>query len=123
MGNSLSPDIQVKDGVTVVLLGPGYEKLSEHLMDHLREVLLRCCEEANPPRVVIDLSHTTFFGSSFIEILVQFWKRISERDGGDFAICGLTANCAEVLHITQLDSLWNVFPSQSEAIAALAGGK
>ncbi len=119
MASSKTPEIQVLDGVTVIQLGPDYESLDEHLLDDLRTFLLQCCETADPARVVIDLSHTTFFGSAFIEILVQIWKGLSDCEGGEFAISGLTPNCAEVLQVTHLDSLWKIFDTREEAVAAI----
>ena len=120
MASSNTPEFQVQNGVTVIQLGPDYESLDEHLLEDLRTVLLECCETVDPPRVVIDLSHTTFFGSAFIEILVQIWKNLSCREGGAFAISGLTPNCAEVPQVTHLDSVWKVFDSREEAVAALS---
>ncbi len=121
MAKPLKPEIHVEKNVTVIQLGPGYETLNEHLMDDLREVLMESVCKADPPVVLVDLSHTAFFGSSFIEILVQMWKQISVREGGSFALCGLNENCLEVLQVTHLISLWQVFDTQQAAVNALTG--
>ena len=120
MADPQSPEIEVRNGVTVVQLGPDYDSLGDSRLDELNDVLLKCAQTADPPKVVIDLSHTAFFGSSFLEVLLQMWKILSEREGNAFALSGLNDNCAEVLHVTQLDSLWKVFDTQHEAIEALA---
>lgn len=124
MSNDNSVQVTREDDVTVIALGPEYENLDEHLLDEhlldeLREEILKLTDEAEPPLVVLDLSHTKFFGSAFIEILFRTWKRLNERDGGKFAISGLTPYCREVIEITHLNQLWSVFDSRVEAVAAL----
>lgn len=120
MAEPQTPDIDVRHGVTVVQLGPHYDNLSDSLLDELQDVLLECARTADPPKIVIDLSHTSFFGSSFLEILLQMWKELSEREGSAFALSGLNDNCAEVLNVTQLDSLWKIFATHQEAVDTLA---
>jgi anti-anti-sigma factor len=120
MADPQSPEIEVRNGVTVIQLGPDYDNLGDSLLDELRVVLVECGRNANPPKVVIDLSHTVFFGSAFLEILLQMWKELSEREGSAFALSGLSDNCAEVLRVTQLDSLWKIFETHDEAEKTLA---
>jgi anti-anti-sigma regulatory factor len=121
---AVTPKVTVENGVTVVGLGPGFESVDEHLLDSgVREALLKIGDGANPPRVVLDLSHTTFFGSSFIEILFRLWNRLQERPQGEFAISGLTPYCQEVLKIAHLDTLWRLFPDRASAVRELSAGK
>ncbi len=118
MSNTRAPTVESQDGVTVIRLGPDYESLDESLLDELRAVILQVAETADPPRVVLDLSHTKFFGSAFIEILFRAWNRLKAR-GGAFALSGLTEYCAEIIEITHLDRLWTVFADRDAAVAAL----
>ena len=97
MADPQSPEIEVRNGVTVIQLGPDYDNLGDSLLDELRDRVLECGRKADPPKIVMDLSHTAFFGSSFLEILLQMWKELSEREGSAFALSGLNDNCAEVL--------------------------
>ena len=114
-----APQVAVQDGVTVVsLVGPEYENLDERLLDGIRTAVLDIAQAANPPLLVLDLSHTKFFGSAFIEILFRVANRMKNRSG-KFAISGLTEYCAEVIHITHLDSLWPVLPNSSAGVAKL----
>jgi len=113
------PEIVIQDGVTVISLGAEYESLEEAQLDQLRELLLATVQQADPPWVVLDLSHTRFFGSSFIEVMFRLANRIEARQGR-FAISGLTPYCAEVLRVTHLDRLWRTYPNRDAAIAALA---
>ncbi len=121
MPSSRAPEITKQNLVTVIALGPEYDSLDEHGLDDLKDVMLDVSQTADPPLVVLDLSHTKFFGSAFIEILFRTWNRLNARDGGRFAICGLTEYCKEVIEVTHLDRLWEFFDTCDEAIAALSG--
>lgn len=119
MSNKL-PDISKQDGVTVITLGPAFENLDELELDDLRDVILDASKSADPPVVLLDMPHTKFFGSSFIEILFRVWNRMNAQEGGAFAISGLTPYCREVLEVTHLDQLWGLFDTREEALTALA---
>lgn len=114
------PEVTKQDGVTVIALGPEYENLDEQGLDELRSLLLDVSKEADPPRIVLDLSHTKFFGSSFIEIMFRIWNRMKSKEAGKFAISGLTPYCREILEVTHLNELWEIFETSEEAIRALA---
>ena len=122
MAENRSPDVQQQDGVTVVSLGPEYESLHEQNLEDVQEDLLVISDAADPPLVVLDLSHTQFFSSSFIEILFRIWNRLNAREGGKFGISGLTVYCKEILKVAHLDELWNIFNTKEEAVSALSNG-
>jgi anti-sigma B factor antagonist len=120
MTSSNSSDgVSRQDGVTIIALGPDYENLDDAVLDELRQVILDGVAQADPPLVVLDLSHTKFFGSAFIEVLFRAWNRIEKQEGGEFCLCGLTPYCAEVIDVTHLNRLWKIFNTREEAVAAL----
>ncbi|MEE8104650.1 MAG: STAS domain-containing protein [Planctomycetota bacterium] len=55
-------------------------------------------------RVVLDLSAVGFLGSAGIRILIQSWKRVSER-GGEFSVTGMSATAQRVFTTTGLDGI------------------
>ncbi len=110
------PQVTTQDGVTVIALGRDCENLDEHRLEQLSEIIISTADAADPPLVVLDLSHTKFFGSAFIEIMFRAWNRLNSRPGGSFAISALTPYCAEVIETTHLDRLWPVFDTQDEAV-------
>jgi anti-anti-sigma factor len=116
-----SPDVTTDRRITVIGLGPAFESIDESLLTAgFREALLAAAQTADPPVVVLDLSHTRFFGSSFIEVLFQMWHRLQGKAGCRFALCGLSPYCMEVLKITHLDTLWPVFKNRETAVSELA---
>ena len=108
-------------GVTVIELGPSYESLDEPDLEDLGSLLLTKAATIEPPRLLLDLSQTRFIGSTFIELLVRAWKRLASR-GGTMALCAVQPFCAEVIHVTRLDTLWEMFSTRDRAIDALSGG-
>lgn len=108
-------DIQQQGNVTICVLDQAYDSLDTAQVDQLNERLCETAQTAEHPLLVIDLSHTNFIGSSFLEVLFRVWKRLQERDG-KLALCGLSEFCQEVLHTTRLDSLWPSFETRQAAI-------
>jgi anti-anti-sigma factor len=107
-----------QSGVTVVELGSSYDALDEEALRVFGETLVREAEQADPPKLVVDMSNTTYVASSFLETLVRAWKRIKQR-GGAMALCGVHDLCVEILEITHLSSLWPIYSTRDQAIDAL----
>uniref|UniRef100_A0A7C2NY09 Anti-sigma factor antagonist n=1 Tax=Schlesneria paludicola TaxID=360056 RepID=A0A7C2NY09_9PLAN len=111
----------LRDGtVTVLELGPKCKMIEEAMLDAIGQDLLQATVAASPPLVVIDLSHTEFFGSGFIEVLFRVWNRVQQKPGGKMSLCGLQAYCREVLEVTHLDKLWPLHATRADAVAALS---
>jgi anti-anti-sigma factor len=111
--------VQEQD-VTVRELDASYASLDDKPLEDLGEVLLTEATDAEPPRLLLDLSRTQFIGSRFIELLVRAWKRIRALDGA-MALCGVQPLCAEVFQVSRLDTLWSSYPTREEGLSALAG--
>lgn len=119
MSNETDVQVEKDSNVTVVTIGPGLEHISESAIDQLHEVLLAAAEESSPPRVLLDLSQVKMFGSSFIEVIFRAWHRLNARDNNGFGICGLTDYCQEILQVTHLEQLWDLYPDRAAGVAAL----
>lgn len=104
-----------EQNVTVVIAGPSYTGLQYQALEEFGEVLLSEANQATPPRFVIDMSETSFIGSSFIELLVRAWKRIKNRHG-TMALCAVHPLCREILRVARLDTIWPIYASRSEAV-------
>lgn len=118
MAGIQKPEIVTQDGVTIVAFGPAFEKISEDVIPAVSDALLLAAGGDNS-RVVVDLSHTQFFGSSFIEALFRGWNKLKTRPEPMFVLCGLTSYCLEVLEVTNLNRLWPIYPDRESAVAAL----
>ncbi|MBT6157575.1 MAG: STAS domain-containing protein [Planctomycetaceae bacterium] len=120
MAGAKKPVVEQRGSVTVVLLGPDFENVDEAVLEDASSVILEVSQTANPPLVVVDLSHTKFFGSAFIETLFRAWNRLNAEEGGRFCISGLTPYCREVIEVTHLDRLWTLSDTVDEAVATLS---
>lgn len=107
------------EGVRVISFGPDMLNIREDVIPDVTAHLLEA-SQAEPPRLVVDMSHVEFFSSSFIEVLFQVWNRIKSRDGGRFALCCLHPYCCEILTITNLHTVWSLYETREEAVRAVA---
>ena len=111
--------ISKKDDVTVIALGSGYEYIDQDTISGLEAKLLELSRSVDPPLIVVDLSQTSFFASSFLALLVRVWQEIKPR-GGQLAVTGLTPHCAEVFEHKGFSRIWATFPSEDEAVRAFS---
>lgn len=119
MTNQDSIQVTRQDDITIITLGPEYQKLEEGHLQEVKTDILAAVENAEPPLVVLDLSNVSFFGSAFIEVLFRAWNRLENADNGKLVICGLEPYCKEVLKVTNLHKLWDLIDTRSDAIAKL----
>src|SRR5690606_20311886 len=111
------PRVHEQDGVAVLDFGPGKQSLDETTLQAVQDGIL-AASNVDPPLLVVDLSGVDFFGSSFIELLYRVWSRLHNR-GGQFALCGLSPYCREVIEVTNLNTLWPLYASVDEAVAGV----
>ncbi len=109
-----------EDDVTIIELDSSYDSLDDVALEEFGGMLLSEADCADPARLILDFSRTNFIGSSFIELMVRAWKRIQQREGV-MVLCEVQPLCREIFQITRLDSIWRIYPTRSEALAALRG--
>ena len=68
--------------------------------------------------VVVNFGKTDFFGSHAVNLLLQF-QRGARLAGGKMALCGLSDHAREVLKVMTLETYWEVFDSEEQALAAV----
>ena len=108
-------------GATVVIIpASDVEGLQWDLIEQAAEIVMDPLREQDVPMVVFDLTEVTYFGSVFLALLLRCHKLVKSR-GGELVLCGASKLATELLRITALDTLWAIYDTQEEAIAALAG--
>ncbi|OYW11773.1 MAG: hypothetical protein B7Z55_18925, partial [Planctomycetales bacterium 12-60-4] len=108
--------------VSVVEFGPNCELVEDQILEALGAELLAAVRAADPPRVILDLTRTKFFGSGFIEVLLRVWKELQHKPQARMILCGVQIYCREVLEITHLDQLWPIVATRDEALERMAAG-
>lgn len=68
--------------------------------------------------IVLHLGEVGFVDSSGIGLLVRLLTRVRTA-GGDFKLCNLDPNLVHTLKITNLSTLFETHPSETEAISAI----
>ena len=107
-------------GWTVLVLGDDLARIDELHVEAARTAMRNAAEKAlaTPEKMMLlDLKRVEFFGSSFIEVLFNTYRTL-KAGGGRFAVCNCSVHCREVMEITRLDSVWNIFPDRKTAIAS-----
>ncbi len=105
------------DGVTVVS-AQGRIMFGEEataLRDFLKQVL------SETPRMVLNLSGITYIDSGGLGTLVGVYSS-ARGTGADIKLTGLGQRLRDVLQITKLATVFEVFDSEQEAITALGRG-
>lgn len=110
--------ISVEQGVTVVRLGDDFASIYESDLVRL-EGLRELADTVTPPQVVIDLSHTRYFGSSFIGFLMSTAGRLRDRGDGQLGISGVQPFATMALEATKADLLLSLFDGVDDAVASL----
>jgi anti-sigma B factor antagonist len=85
------------------------------LRDFLKEAL------AETPRMVLNLAGVTYIDSGGLGTLVGVYSS-ARAAGADIKLTGLGQRLRDVLQITKLATVFQVFNSEQEALAALGRG-
>jgi anti-sigma B factor antagonist len=82
----------------------------------VRKALLREVKEKRTPRVVMNLSKVRYIDSSGVASLVEGLK--ASRDAGvRFILFGLSTNAREVLQLSRLLKIFEVYENEEQALA------
>jgi anti-anti-sigma factor len=117
-----SIDITCENGVTVATLGLEYESIFGAELGHFQDVV-SLADSVDPPRLVLDLRHTSYFGSGFLGILVQLAKQIKRRPGGQFGVSNVSGLCKDIITGTRMEHYFDLFDTKEDAVARYSQGK
>jgi anti-sigma B factor antagonist len=106
--------------IAVIIPASEVESMPENLILQAAEIVLAPLRKDPPAGLVIDLSEVKFFGSVFISFLLKCHMLV-KKHGSEVVLAGTSERIRELLHLTALDTLWAIYTTQAEAVAALAG--
>lgn len=104
--------------ITVICPSPAFENMDPTLVIEAADLLIEPLQNLNNPLIVVDLAKVSFFGSSFLSLLLRCWNFTSAR-GGQMVLAGVRDRARELLHMTSLDMVWPIYSSRQEAFEAL----
>ena len=117
---SQSFHIERHGDIAVIIPSPEVEKLPENLMEQAAQMVLAPLRTDPPAGLIFDLSKVDYVGSVFLSFLLRCHKRVKEH-GCEVVVAGASTRARDLLHMTALDTLWALYDTRSEAIAALSG--
>ena len=118
--SSAVPSIVESQHATVVAFG---QEFAEIRPSHLRSVelaLLQAIEQSEHQRIIVDLCQVSVFCSEFIGVLIRVFQRFRRERQGKLSLCGMSATAVEVLEVTKVDRIWDLFESREQALEAIA---
>ena len=113
---NLKMDTHVTEGITVVAC-QGRIVFGEEA-NELRETLKRLL--ANTRQIVLNLSGVSYIDSGGLGTLVGVYSS-ARSSGADIKLTGLGPRLRDVLQITKLVTVFEVYDNEQQAIAALRG--
>jgi anti-sigma B factor antagonist len=107
-----------EDGRTVIILTPT-GRLDITTAWQFRLKLQECISRISP-HVVVNLSQVNFIDSSGLTSLVA-GMRDADKVKGSFRICNVHPDARLVFEVTMMDSVFEIFETEAEALAAAPG--
>ena len=95
--------VQQEDALTATFTG-GLSSLDESVLHEMRNRLNTAIDRDHPAHVILDLAGVSYFGTGFVELILQVLGRARCR-GGDLTVQGLNRACLEILEHCGLNEL------------------
>ena len=74
-------------------------------------------------KVLVDFANVDYIDSTGIGFLIGVYSSVVKAPGGQFAVANATRRVRDVLEITRLAQIIQIYPSEAAALAALGSGK
>lgn len=104
--------------IAIITPSPEVERMPENQMEQAAQMVLSPLRTDPPAGLIFDLSKVDYVGSVFLSFLLRCHKRVKEH-GSEVFVAGASAKARELLHMTALDTIWPLYNSRKDAIAAL----
>jgi len=102
----------------VITPAANIEHMRWDLIEQAADIVMNPIAEQQAPIVIFDLSEVNYFGSVFLALLLRCHKYVRSR-GGEMVLSGTSPGATELLRITALDTLWALYDTREDALAAV----
>ena len=106
--------------IAIITPSQDVESMDETLIQQAAQVVLAPLKDEPPAGIIMDLSKVNYFGSVFLSFLLRC-HMLAKKHGSEMVLSGASERTRELLHLTNLDTLWALYGSRAEALADLAG--
>lgn len=104
----------------VIIPSPEVETMPENLIEPAAEIVLSPLRKEPPSNLIVDLSGVPYFGSAFIRFLLKC-HMVVRPSHSELVLAGCSPKVRELLHVMNFDTLWAIYDTRAEALAALSG--
>ena len=105
--------------VLILELGESVGNMSDYSLLNEFEEVRSVRRETGTTKIIFDLAHAQFFGSSLLELVRVLWNDIHPL-GGRLVICNPSTFGREVLEIAKFDQLWPLVETRQHALDLLS---
>ena len=78
-----------------------------------------CTSSDARPQMVMNLRDVVYVGAVLLAFMLRL-NKYTKNHGGKLVLCTISESAKSLLNITALDTIWSVYSSEDEAIAALS---
>jgi len=75
------------------------------------------------PKILVDFNNVDYVDSTGIGFLIGIYTSIKKNPSGRFALANASRRVREVLELTRLAEVIQIYPTEAAALAALDSGK
>jgi anti-anti-sigma factor len=108
----IQPDTVVVEIVGRIVFGPDCQQIEWLISDLLSQ---------DEKKIIFDVSGVSLIDSTGVGIIVMCFGKL-KKAGGDLRVAGAKGTVAEVLKMTNVDSILPLYPTTEAAIAGVTGG-
>jgi anti-sigma B factor antagonist len=106
--------------IAVVTPSARVEEMHETMIEQAARMVIQSLKSDPPAGIVVDLSQVTYFGSVFVSFLLRCHSQ-ARKHGSEIVLAGASEPAKELLKLLDLETLWAIYDTRKEAIAALSG--
>lgn len=98
----------------LIYLRPFIKSLDANESNEFKNILVDIVNKGNN-FIILNLSKVDFMDSSGLEVLISLLKMISLK-GGKLALCEINKPVLNLLNLSRLDQIFNIFATEDEAV-------
>jgi anti-anti-sigma factor len=113
-------EMEQRNSTLIISPQANLSELEFEAINEAVEAAMKILDQSTIKDVILDCTHSDYFGSTALGFFVRLWKRVKERKGR-MVLCHLSPHERDILQAAQLDKLWPVHDSREDAMKALHG--
>lgn len=84
----------------------------------LADELETCLHQSDVPKIIVDMKKVPFINSAALGIFLNIYREVEKRNGR-FGLCATSSDVDNLLEITKLGSVLEIFKNQDDAFDSI----